>query len=62
MIPDRLHSTLEYLERLWREVHWNALNDAIDALGYNDAGLICAQIRASGDADLASHIEKRRFK
>lgn len=62
MFPDRLRSTLETLQRLHTEYRYAALNDAIDALGYNDAGLICAQLRAFPNPDCASYIEKRRFK
>lgn len=62
LLNDSLQSALEILEKLWVKPSRAPLNDAIDGLGYNAAGLICAQLRASGDASLAAYIERRRFK
>lgn len=60
--PDRLLSTVEYLESHQSKFTLPELGAVVDALSYNDCGLICAQIRAHGYTALAQRIEARRFK
>lgn len=60
---NELTNTANYMLSLWRETGaLNDLHNAIDNLGYNDAGLLCARLRQMPENALATYIEARRFK
>jgi hypothetical protein len=61
-LPDRVANVPDTLRRIASEQGTAALRAYVDTLGYNDTGLICAYLRAQGEAYLASRVEGMRFK